>query len=92
MCLRTRRRRIASLVRAADRGSEELRKIIVEYTFLNGRGVQRTAASRGVKVLSEHETKPDHPADFPQQRIEYFIEEDSEAGRAICSFLGLTPL
>lgn len=66
-------------------------KIIVEYTVLNGRPLQRGAPSGGVKVLSVRENRPDHPTDFPQQRIEYFVEEGSEAGRTICSLLGLTP-
>jgi len=64
-------------------------KIIIEYTVLHGRRLQRTSKSSGVKVLSESENKPDHPADFPQQRIEFFVEEGSETGKTICSLLGL---
>jgi len=65
-------------------------KIIVEYTVLHGRPLQRGTTSRGVKVLFENQIKPEHPADFPLQRIEYFVEEGSDAGRAILSLLGLT--
>ena len=77
------------MLRAAWRKGASM-KIIVEYSILNGRPLERAATASGVKLLSEGENKPDHPANFRQQRIEYFVEEGSEAGRTICSLLGLT--
>jgi len=64
-------------------------KIILEYRILDGTPLQRGAKAPGVKVLNERELKPDHPADFPLQRIEFFVEETSEAARAIFGALGV---
>jgi len=64
-------------------------KIILEYRILDGTPLQRGAKTTGVKVLNEQELKPDHPADFPLQRIEFFVEETSEAAQAILGALGV---
>jgi hypothetical protein len=66
-------------------------KIILEYRILDGTPLQRGAKIPGVKVLTEQELKPDHPADFPLQRIEFFVEETSEAARGILGALGVEP-
>ena len=65
-------------------------KIIVEYTVLHGRPLQKGTTNRGVKLPSDRESKPDHPADFPQQRIEFYVEEGSDAGETLLAVLGLT--
>lgn len=65
-------------------------KIIVEYTVLNGRRMQRDKANRGAKFLSERDITPENAADFPRQHIEYFVEEGSDVGRTISSLLGLS--
>jgi hypothetical protein len=66
-------------------------KIFVEHTVLNGKWMQRVGTPGGIKVLSETNTQPEHPADFPQQRFQYFVAEGSDAGRTICTLLGLEP-
>jgi hypothetical protein len=65
-------------------------KIIVEYTILNGRRLQRGKAERGAKFLFEHDVPAENAADFPRQRFEYFVEEGSELGKTISALLGLS--
>ena len=64
-------------------------KIIVEYTVLNGKRIKRDKPL-GAKFLSERDIPAENSADFPRQHIEFFVQESSEAGRTICSLLGLT--
>lgn len=66
-------------------------KILVEYTVLNDQRMRRIPTPGGVKVLSETNKKPEHPADFPQQLVQYLVAEGSDAGRTICMLLGLDP-
>lgn len=63
-------------------------KITVDYMILNGRPLERQPLARAVKVITEHQTRPEH-ADFPQQHIEFSVEDGSDAARAICAALGL---
>jgi hypothetical protein len=63
-------------------------KITIEHTVLNDRRLTRPTPNRGVKVITEREDLPEH-ADFPRQHIEFFVDDASDAARAICTALGV---
>jgi len=66
-------------------------KIIVEYRILDGTPLRRGPKALGVKVINEQELPPDHSADFPLQRIEFFVQDNSETARVVFDALGLLP-
>lgn len=66
-------------------------KITIDYSVLNDRPLQKGAPSSGVKVIADRSVHDgDRPGDLPQQHIEFFVPDDSDAVRTICGLLGLT--
>jgi len=65
-------------------------KVIIEYTILHGRPLEKGQTAKGVRAIHDQQTGPGAHADFPVQRLEYGVEDGSDAARTICELLGLT--
>lgn len=65
-------------------------KVIIEYTMVHGRPLEKGTPSKGVRAIQDQQTGPGPHADFPVHRLEYGVEDGSDAARIICEMLGVS--
>ena len=65
-------------------------KVTIEYTMLHGLPLKKGNPAKGVRVIQDQQTGPGSHADFQTHRLEYGVEDGSDAAKAICGLLGLT--
>ncbi len=64
-------------------------KVIIEYTMVHGQPLGKDTPAKGVRAIQDQQTGPGSHADFQLHRLEYGVEDGSDAAKAICDVLGL---